>query len=111
MMNTQTYEFHDTENAIWDNLEKDVRKLALDRSGSKRIADRVVDMVGKAYERSVPATLSIRYDSPDSLREDLAKAKYLVVGNLINELATIAIAAQMLLGDPEPSNSRLATEV
>lgn len=105
-MTAEIFEFPEKSMIAWHHVAPAVRNIALERSGSQEIAARVVDAVGQAYERSVPASFTLRSDSVESMRDDAAAMLNQVVGALVAEITTFATDAEMLLVDHDPQPHR-----
>jgi hypothetical protein len=132
-MTAQIFEFPENSGIAWHHIAPHVHQCALERSNSREIADRVMETVRQAYERSVPAKFSLLPESVQSKPEDDAP-QYLspyirtrqkeppritdehvqivsgrfskLVGLLIKELTIIATDAEMLAADHDPHNHR-----
>ena len=128
-MTAQIFDFTEKSQLAWHHIAIAVRKAALERSGSREIADRVVETVRHAYERSVPAKLNLQLEPtqsrpvvdlspfirthpkerPQLLDEHVqifSDHLHKIVGALVAELTVIATDAEMLAANHEPHNHR-----
>lgn len=132
-MTAQIFEFPENSGIAWHHIAPHVRQLALEQSRSSVIAERVVETVRQAYERSVPAKFSFQPEPDQSKPEDEDKqhlspfvrsrpkewpqlhevhlqlfSDHLckVVSLLVSELTVIATNAEMLAADHDPHTHR-----